>query len=289
MGKKGKTLKKARIPCKRKKASTSKKARKRRSGQVRNEKPKTESNCTASGIAESVSTGVWCVPGFGAGFEIALEPSKLQKEGENPGKGHFCLLRQTLVCAKPWFKRDLMESRKIDSESPSESHPINAYSDLGIARDSESLDSRFRIADSVPLSPVRPNHAYLPGRASRWGKVTSSFPLFRGAGWQKTRENGKRCDPVCPVQTPKRASGPKWEKNPPKGGRGFWPHRTKGEKTRKMQKWPFLTIFGPIFPLQPFFPLFPGGAKIYFRPFFFPIWGLCRAIGIAREGGGILF
>ena len=39
--------------------------------------------------SEGVSTGVWCVPGFGAGFEFALEPSKLQKEGENPGKGHF--------------------------------------------------------------------------------------------------------------------------------------------------------------------------------------------------------
>ena len=37
-------------------------------------------------MSESVSTGVWCVPGFGAGFEIALEPSELQKEGENPGK-----------------------------------------------------------------------------------------------------------------------------------------------------------------------------------------------------------
>ena len=57
--------------------------------------------------SESVSTGVWCVPGFGAGFEIALERSKLQKEGENPGKGHFYFLRQTLVCTKPWFKRDL--------------------------------------------------------------------------------------------------------------------------------------------------------------------------------------
>ena len=30
-------------------------------------------------LSESVSTGVWCVPGFGAGFEIALEASKLQK------------------------------------------------------------------------------------------------------------------------------------------------------------------------------------------------------------------
>ena len=30
-------------------------------------------------IWESVSTGVWCVPGIGAGFETALGPSKLQK------------------------------------------------------------------------------------------------------------------------------------------------------------------------------------------------------------------
>ena len=63
--------------------------------------------CRNQNDSESVSTGVWCVPGFGAGFEIALEPSKLQKEGENPGKGHFYFLRQTLVCTKPWFKRDL--------------------------------------------------------------------------------------------------------------------------------------------------------------------------------------
>ena len=47
-------------------------------------------------FSESVSTGVWCVPGFGAGFEIALKPSELQKEGENPGKGRFYFLRRTL-------------------------------------------------------------------------------------------------------------------------------------------------------------------------------------------------
>ena len=55
-------------------------------------------------VLESVSTGVWRVPGFSAGFEMALEPSELQKEGENPGKGCFYFLRQTLVCTKPWFK-----------------------------------------------------------------------------------------------------------------------------------------------------------------------------------------
>ena len=50
--------------------------------------------------------------------------------------------------------RSKLESQKIDSESPSKSHPINAQSDLGMARfelhDSESHDFRFRIADSVP-------------------------------------------------------------------------------------------------------------------------------------------
>ena len=36
-----------------------------------------------------LTTRVWCVPGFGTGFEIALEPSELQKEAANPGEGHF--------------------------------------------------------------------------------------------------------------------------------------------------------------------------------------------------------
>ena len=49
-----------------------------------------------------VSTGVWCVPGFDAGFEIAFEPSKLRRE--NAGKGHTHFLRQSLVCTKPCFK-----------------------------------------------------------------------------------------------------------------------------------------------------------------------------------------
>ena len=52
--------------------------------------------------------------------------------------------------------RSKVESRKIESESPFESHPNNAQSDIleshdSDSRDSELLDSRFRIADSVPL------------------------------------------------------------------------------------------------------------------------------------------
>ena len=47
--------------------------------------------------SESVSTGVWCGLGLGAGFEIALKPSELQNEGENRGKGNF------YFCAKPSY------------------------------------------------------------------------------------------------------------------------------------------------------------------------------------------
>ena len=53
------------------------------------------------------------------------------------------------------LNRNKVEWRKNDSESPSESHPISAESDLGIAQfelhNSELLNSRFGIADSVPL------------------------------------------------------------------------------------------------------------------------------------------
>ena len=42
-------------------------------------------NAALSWQARKVSNRVWC----GAGFKIALEPLKLQKEGENPEKGHF--------------------------------------------------------------------------------------------------------------------------------------------------------------------------------------------------------
>ena len=52
-------------------------------------------------------TGVW------SGSEIAFKPSKLQNEGENPGKGHFYILRQTLVFIKPWFKRDLRRGHGV--------------------------------------------------------------------------------------------------------------------------------------------------------------------------------
>ena len=52
--------------------------------------------------------------GSGAGFAIAVEFSKLPKEGENPGKGHFYLLCQTLACTTPWFKRDLNNTKPLE-------------------------------------------------------------------------------------------------------------------------------------------------------------------------------
>ena len=39
-----------------------------------------KSASTQTVFSESVSAGVWCVPGFGAGVKLALEPSKLQKK-----------------------------------------------------------------------------------------------------------------------------------------------------------------------------------------------------------------
>ena len=38
-----------------------------------------QNHCLQFVPRKAFQTGVWCVSGFGAGFEIALEPSKLQK------------------------------------------------------------------------------------------------------------------------------------------------------------------------------------------------------------------
>ena len=53
-------------------------------------------------FSESVSTGVWCVPGFGAGFEITFKPSNCRKKEKIMEKGAFISLpnsgmHQTLV------------------------------------------------------------------------------------------------------------------------------------------------------------------------------------------------
>ena len=46
--------------------------------------------------------------------------------------------------SRAWNRQNFRSEKQL----PSESHSANASSDLGIAR---SLDSRFRVADSVPL------------------------------------------------------------------------------------------------------------------------------------------
>ena len=86
----------------------------------------------------------------------------------------------------------------------------------------------------------------------------------------------KSCNPDCPVQTPNRASGPKWEKNGRK--MDFGPTGKKGQKWPKNGK---IAIFGPIFPFFGHFcPFFPVGPNGYFSAIF---WGLYRAIWIATQ------
>ena len=52
-------------------------------------------------------------PEFGAYRGLArvlrspLNSQNCGQKAEHPGKGHFYFLRQTLVCTKPWVKRDL--------------------------------------------------------------------------------------------------------------------------------------------------------------------------------------
>ena len=54
----------------------------------------------ASFCTQSCSIVSESLSGFGTDFEIAFEPSKLQKYAETLEKGHFDFLRQTLVCTK---------------------------------------------------------------------------------------------------------------------------------------------------------------------------------------------
>ena len=40
---------------------------------------------------------LWCIPGCGSGFVLALETSKLQKYAQNQGKAAF------IFCTNPWY------------------------------------------------------------------------------------------------------------------------------------------------------------------------------------------
>ena len=105
-------------------------------------------------MSESVSTGVWCVPGFGAGFEIALKPSNLLKEGENPGQGRFDFLRQSLVYTKP---RGGYPGSKEIRKGGSHSDSIAISRDMGPLRTGQkrtNRDRRARIGKPLHMNPV---------------------------------------------------------------------------------------------------------------------------------------
>ena len=93
------------------------------------------------------------------------------------------------------------------------------------------------------------------------------------------------CDPVCLVQTPFRASGPKWGKNRKNIGFGLPPENRK----KIAEKWPqtqFLPIFGPIFQFFGyFFPIFRGEAETYIFPIF-PHFGLEARNGVCTRQTG---
>ena len=88
--------------------------------------------CCRGPIPESISTRVWCALGCGAGFWDRLRPLKTaEKQQNNPGKVHFHFLRQTLVCTKPWLKRDLMISkRKQIASQGGHSHTVTCRATL---------------------------------------------------------------------------------------------------------------------------------------------------------------
>ena len=114
-----------------------------------------------------------------------------------------------------------------------------------------------------------------------------ALPLMYETKYQQFCANLAR-DVRLPCTDPKSGLRPEMGKRWPKNG--FWPHQEKGEKmAEKWENWAQKWVKNGHFPiLRPFFPLFPAGAKIHFLSIFFPfraggpIWGLYRAIGIAR-------
>ena len=108
-------------------------------------------------------------------------------------------------------------------------------------------------------------------------------PLFQTGS--KENKVGKytfsSCNPDCPVQTPNRASDPKWEKNGRK--MGFGPHQEKGDKWPKNAKngskmaiFPFVGHFSRFFQVGP---------KSIFRTFF-PISGRRPDLGSVQGNRG---
>ena len=168
-------------------------------------------NSVLDDFSESVSTGVWCVPGFGAGFENALEPSKLQKEGENSGKGHFYFLRQTLVCTKPWFERDLRFS-----PNPPRNRLFFCYCGLAVSEWGNGLE-RFG-HDGLSCSPSAERHRAVMQMLCSfqvWSSLSKTrgvvshlcggtvfvCPLPRGVGLSQIPGSPPLCSPPPPIKS----------------------------------------------------------------------------------------
>ena len=156
-----------------------------------------------------ISLAVRClsVPCWGASgrHRSLVPPHPVPPQQQNPERSK-----------KNESSRSKVESRKVDSESPSESHPINASSDHGIARfeshDSEwlSLDSRFRIADSMPLSSLGghfgPEKNYLAPPPPKFSQFAADPPSPSAPSWRAPLSPGifnkKRSTPFLAPWTP---------------------------------------------------------------------------------------
>ena len=88
------------------------------------------------------------VPGFGAGFEIALEPSKLQKEGEDPGKGTLFSAFVKLI----WFPEFCLHTA-VGVSKISKLNPLASFFLLGIVP--KSPDSGCQFEGGARKSPHR--------------------------------------------------------------------------------------------------------------------------------------
>ena len=120
-------------------------------------------------------------------------------------------------------------------------------------------------------------------------KINKELEFFLSALTHIQKDNHKTCDPDCPVQTPNRASGPKWGKNGRK--MDFGPTEKKGEKWPKNGKMDLKWVKNGHFPIfRPFFPLFSVGPKSIFRPFFpfRPFFEQCQVVVFIADDLGFL-
>ena len=103
--------------------------------------------------------------GVSAGFEIALETSERQKEGETPGKRRCYFLCQTLVCTKPWFERDLSKALEASSLVAHDcGYPLSRYTCRATRVAADFLDfiAFCRCSTGVALHPLKILVSHLP-------------------------------------------------------------------------------------------------------------------------------